>query len=311
MALEDITSGDTIKQLAIANPAAGDDVSQGDDHIRNIKKALQYTWPGISATVSGSAAEFALAHKGGTISGALTVINEINEAMGSDITASVTTDIANATGNYNEITGSASISSFGTIAAGARRTIRFKTSGAIIKHDATKLILPDDKDIITHTGYVADLVSLGSGNWVMLNDRARRPSFSVHKNAVDQTIPNSTYEKVTWSTELFDTNSNFASSTFTPTVAGKYLLEAHIAFGTVSSGSINEVHIYKNGTSINQARLYSSTGAVAWQSLSVTIVVDANGSSDYFDVYVYGTTATSFPVEGDITKTWFSGCKID
>lgn len=69
MALEDITAGHTIADLNVANPAGGDDRAEGDDHIRNLKKAVQQTFMNISATVSSVAAELDFAHKGGTVSG--------------------------------------------------------------------------------------------------------------------------------------------------------------------------------------------------------------------------------------------------
>ena len=78
MALEDITAGHTIANLVITNPADGDDVSQGDDHLRNFKKALQYSFPNISATASGVAAEFAFAHKGGTVSGNVVILGSLS-----------------------------------------------------------------------------------------------------------------------------------------------------------------------------------------------------------------------------------------
>lgn len=134
--------------------------------------------------MSGSAAEFALAHKGGTISGALMVkdtlsvsgsvvlgevkIGILNESQGTDVTASVTTDLANATGNYNEITGTASIVSLGSISSGARRLIKFNAV-MVWKNNATSMILPGGNDITTQTGDIADVISLGSGNWQCLH----------------------------------------------------------------------------------------------------------------------------------------------
>lgn len=71
MTIENITSGalSTIADLDSTLPASGDEKREGDDHIRNIKKALQLTLPNLSATCSGVASELAFAHKGGTVSG--------------------------------------------------------------------------------------------------------------------------------------------------------------------------------------------------------------------------------------------------
>jgi hypothetical protein len=42
----------------------------------------------------------------------------------------------------------------------------------------------------------------------------------------NQTVSASTYTKVTYTAENFDTNNCFASSTFTPNVAGYYFITA-------------------------------------------------------------------------------------
>ncbi len=80
MGLETISSGanSTIADLNPAWPLVGEGVGQGDDHIRNTKQALQLTFPNISATVSGVAAELAFAHKGGTVSGTAVFMFDIN-----------------------------------------------------------------------------------------------------------------------------------------------------------------------------------------------------------------------------------------
>ena len=45
MALE---TGENINNLVPANPPAGDPVSQGDDHLRLIKKVIQQSFPSVN-----------------------------------------------------------------------------------------------------------------------------------------------------------------------------------------------------------------------------------------------------------------------
>ena len=52
--------------------------------------------------------------------------------------------------------------------------------------------------------------------------------FAVKKNSDVQTLSSGTLTKVTFDTELFDTNNNFASSRFTPTIAGQYFFYSEI-----------------------------------------------------------------------------------
>ena len=80
MALENITSGaaSTIADLDPNSPGGGEDILQGDDHIRNTKHAIQLTWPNLSETCSGVASEFAFAHKGGTVSGNAVILGSVD-----------------------------------------------------------------------------------------------------------------------------------------------------------------------------------------------------------------------------------------
>jgi hypothetical protein len=134
-------------------------------------------------------------------------------------------------------------------------------------------------------------------------------AFSVHKNGTNQTITTATLTKVTWSTEDFDTHSDFASGTFTPQFAGKYMLTASISFDSVSTAFLVDVHIYKNGTIYKTTE--AITGAVASDpTYNVTIVADANGTTDNFEVYVRHTKGSDQDVDGGSTRTWFHGHRI-
>ena len=57
MALEDLTGTKYLDDLNSSNPAAGDDVSEGDDHIRGIKNVLKLTFPNVDAAVNATPTE--------------------------------------------------------------------------------------------------------------------------------------------------------------------------------------------------------------------------------------------------------------
>lgn len=88
----------------------------------------------------------------------------LNESKGADIAASATVDLSTATGNFITITGTATITALGTVAAGARRTLHF-SDVCTITHNATSLILPGGVDIVTAADDIITFMSLGSGNW--------------------------------------------------------------------------------------------------------------------------------------------------
>jgi hypothetical protein len=115
----------------------------------------------ISATASIAASKINLSSVAQTIT---LSAQPINFAKGADIISSSTVDIGSATGNFMDITGTTTITSFGTIQAGTFRILRF-TGILILTHNASSLILPTSANITTANGDVAGFVSLGSGDW--------------------------------------------------------------------------------------------------------------------------------------------------
>lgn len=83
---------------------------------------------------------------------------------GSDIASSGTTDLGAVAGLMHDITGTTTITSFGTVSAGIWKIIKFE--GALtLTHNATSLILPGAANITTANGDIAVVISEGSGNW--------------------------------------------------------------------------------------------------------------------------------------------------
>lgn len=133
--------------------------------------------------------------------------------------------------------------------------------------------------------------------------QAATPAFSVHKNGTAQTIAADTPTKLTWSTEVIDTNANFATSRFTPTVAGNYVIVASVQ--CAQPGACIPA-IYKNGALYAASRLTNQT--FADQSPQVTAIVNMNGSTDYVEAFA---TSSGNSIVGAATQTYFSGSQID
>lgn len=91
----------------------------------------------------------------------------LNFKQGADIASATTTDIGAATGNYINITGTTTITGFGTVQAGTIRYVNF-TGALTLTYNATSMILPGLANITTSAGDTATFVSLGSGNWKCL-----------------------------------------------------------------------------------------------------------------------------------------------
>jgi hypothetical protein len=83
---------------------------------------------------------------------------------GADIASAATCDLGAVLGLMHDITGTTTITSFGTVSAGIWKVIKFE--GALtLTHNATSLILPGAGNISTVIGDVAIVISEGSGNW--------------------------------------------------------------------------------------------------------------------------------------------------
>lgn len=80
------------------------------------------------------------------------------------VASAATTDIGAILSQNVTVTGTTTITSFGTVAAGTIRNVVF--SGALtLTHNATSLILPYGASITTVAGESLRAVSLGGGNW--------------------------------------------------------------------------------------------------------------------------------------------------
>ena len=83
-----------------------------------------------------------------------------------DLASAATTDLGAQTTDNLRITGTTTITSFGTAPNGVTRHLRF--AGALtLTHNATSLILPSGANIITAAGDTGTAKSLGGGNWVL------------------------------------------------------------------------------------------------------------------------------------------------
>jgi hypothetical protein len=131
------------------------------------------------------------------------------------------------------------------------------------------------------------------------------PAFSAYPSGT-LSISNNTNTKILFQTEEFDTNNNFASSTFTPTVAGYYQLSTLVGTtAVITSEAI--ISIYKNGSVYKYlADPYASSIAM----LGGSCLVYANGTTDYFEVYMVQYSGSSRTISSNSQVVWFQGSMV-
>ena len=134
------------------------------------------------------------------------------------------------------------------------------------------------------------------------------PAFSAYASAT-QSVANNTNTKIVFDTEVFDTNSNFSSNRFTPTVAGYYQISSGLFLpGSATGGAV--FSLYKNGGEYAQFyRLNMSASLNIMGSGSILILL--NGSSDYVEMYVSQNSGSTLNVgSGSQSGCWFTGAMV-
>jgi hypothetical protein len=125
------------------------------------------------------------------------------------------------------------------------------------------------------------------------------PTFSAYQSSL-QALGAGVTTKMLYQTEQWDTNNNFASSTFTPTVAGYYQISAAISFS--GAASVKFITLYKNGSIYRNGNEFSGT------QISMSSLIYLNGSTDYVEVYV--NSATSSNTDAADNRTYFCGAMV-
>ena len=132
------------------------------------------------------------------------------------------------------------------------------------------------------------------------------PAFLTYMSA-GQTISSNTWTKIQYNTEVLDTNSCYDTSNyrFTPNVAGVYILNFGFRLDTTTAYEY-WIQVYKNGSSYKvfydiQVQQYQMTGSVLAQ---------ANGSTDYFEMYFFQNSGSNKTSSFGATNAFFDGCLL-
>lgn len=132
------------------------------------------------------------------------------------------------------------------------------------------------------------------------------PAFSAYVSA-NQTVSGSTFVKVPFNTEEFDTNNNYNNTTnyrFTPTVAGYYQFSWMIGFGNSPTRAFTT--LYKNGADFKRG----SDSSAASNGFGGSALVSMNGSTDYVEVYMYTNNASASNLLGLANISYFQGVLV-
>lgn len=138
------------------------------------------------------------------------------------------------------------------------------------------------------------------------NQAINGPTFSAYASAT-QTLTASTFTKLQANTEEFDTNNNYDTTNyrFTPTVAGYYQITGGCAFSTTQTAELL-ITIYKNGA---RHKTVYDVEATSWGGYG-TALVYANGSTDYFELFIYTASPGTKVTATGARDSYFSGVLV-
>mgnify|MGYP003154895581 CR=1 FL=1 len=171
-------------------------------------------------------------------------------------------------------------------------------------------------------GQSGDTISIPSGTTLAVSGTAtgvggdNKPYFCAQRSS-GQGIGDNVETKILFDSEIVDTDGCYdhdgATGRFTPTTAGKYLINATVGLtADTENGFINGFLIVKkNGTQIAAQYQSDSTQTGRERPFSVTVIADMNGSSDYVEVFgkVDRTGSGNASALGSNRST-FSGFKL-
>jgi hypothetical protein len=192
------------------------------------------------------------------------------------------------------------------------------TSGGATNPNKTfRLNSTGDLEII-NSAYDANLFSLTDAGGLSVpgpisvggKQAVNGPAFRAYV-ATGQAITSGSQQKVTFGTENFDTNNNFASSKFTPTIEGYYQFNATVRIDGTSSTGECMIILYKNGAEYARGHNQSGTEqGASFYSMSVSDIAYANGSTDHFEVYIQQSSGGNRNTTAGSPISYFSGVMV-
>ena len=282
MALEDLTGTKYIDDLNSSNPAAGDNVSEGDDHIRGIKNVLKTTFPSIDGAITATDTE-------------LNYVDGVTSAIQTQLDSPVAKGDGSSADGYIQLNCSQN-------SHGIKLQSPPHSAGA-----SYTLVFPNDDGATNQK-----LTTNGSGVLTWTDDNATDATkLPLSGGAMTGAITtNSTFDGVDIATRdavltSTTTTANAALPKAGGTMTGDLILgdNVKVEVGSLSGG---DLEIYHDGS---HTRMQNNTGNLNIRTgvLSVTNVADnetilsgtANGSVDLyhnnakkFETYASGVSAT-------------------
>lgn len=182
---------------------------------------------------------------------------------GADIIAATTTDLGAVPGSMHDITGTTTITGFGTVSAGITKIVKFE--GALtLTHNATSLILPGAANITTADGDIGIFISEGSGNWRCVS-YVRASGLPLVTSPILNTATNALSADV----NLSNTGSYFDGPSMAQGTAGTWLATGTVTVFDSAGGAVYYVKLW-DGTTVIATGVTQHAGAGQFASCTLS-----------------------------------------
>ena len=131
----------------------------------------------------------------------------------------------------------------------------------------------------------------------------KAPAFSAYMSAA-QSISNTTWTKLQYDAEEFDLTSDYDTSAirFIPSVEGYYQINASVYLGNQNNARV--MRLYKNGSPVKRGGTRVAVSG-SGSSSEISTLVYANGTTDYFEIYLYQTSGITITNNAGSELTFF------
>lgn len=204
-----------------------------------------------------------------------------------------TVDLSTATSNYINITGTTTITSFGTEVSGISYLIKFAAALTLTYH-ATSMILPGAASITTAAGDTALVVSEGSGNWRMVwftvASQLPRPLeyFIIDVGDESTAITTGTAKKIFRIPPAMTVTAIHASLSVAQTSGSIFTVDVNEGGTTMLSTKITIDNTEKISTTAATQPVLSDTAIAAYGEITVDVDQVGDGTAKGLKIYIIG-----------------------
>jgi hypothetical protein len=203
-----------------------------------------------------------------------------------------------------------------------------QTAPTIITGQTAETSIATDDTILIHDTSASALRKMTRANFVSGIGGVNTPYFYAYKGSEQTGLTNDADTKYEASTEGFDSDGCYnntgstvtlngistPSYSFAPNVAGKYVLFGSLLLSAAQQGDGREaaLRFFKNGSALNYIESSGNYSSYSFKlfRISSQMIVEANGTSDYFHITGRIVFSTSGKIKGQNEGSYFGAYKI-